>query len=559
MIKSRIHPLVAAIARPRYAALTAALLATAWLLFGPAGGDAAAHLYGAQVWREHGWRFWDNFWYAGRYSQVNYSLIYYPLAAVLTRGVVVVASVALAAGTFARVIGRQWPGLAKWPCFAFAVLAPLAVPAGTDPFTLGLAFALLAVAALQARQAFLAVGLIALTALAHPLALAFTVVALVGWASADRQWFADRSLRVLAGGAAAVLLAQFVLLRAFSDQGGRYSFDPKDAMAVAFFCVAGLGLTYGVRELAPLRGLFTAYALAAAFTFVATTPLGGNIGRLVLVMGAPLLLVPLAARRFQPRWAAPALVGAMVFWQTLPAVAGWNTVHAARAQHESFWYPALAFLETHNTPGHRVEVVATADNWEAYYLARTGIPLARGWYRQDDWPANGVLYGRVTPPKYRHWLRLMGIRYVLLPSDPLDPSASAEAGMLRAGHSGLTVARRMGSWTIYELPNATPLATPRAGIEVLSLRAEALTLRVRRAGRYRISVRYTPYWKVTTNNGCVRPALPWGTELDAFRPGIVRMRFRVQAGSVVDTVLGQPETCTATRANESLAGRRGAP
>ena len=41
---------------------------------------------------------------------------------------------------------------------------------------------------------------------------------------------------------------------------------------------------------------------------------------------------------------------------------------------------------------YRVEAVATSGHWDAYYLADKGVPLARGWYRQDDFPENAVLY-----------------------------------------------------------------------------------------------------------------------------------------------------------------------
>ena len=36
---------------------------------------------------------------------------------------------------------------------------------------------------------------------------------------------------------------------------------------------------------------------------------------------------------------------------------------------------------------------------------------------------------------------------------------------------------RVGGWTIYELPDATPIATPADGIEVLRLTSSSVTLR----------------------------------------------------------------------------------
>jgi hypothetical protein len=55
------------------AAITASLLV--WL--GLRGGDLAAHEYQRHLFLLHGFTLWDNFWYAGRYAFVNYSVLYY--------------------------------------------------------------------------------------------------------------------------------------------------------------------------------------------------------------------------------------------------------------------------------------------------------------------------------------------------------------------------------------------------------------------------------------------------------------------------------------------------
>ena len=60
------------------AAAAAAASLLAWL--GPPGSDLAAHAYQRAVFLQHGFSLWNNFWYAGRYSFVTYSLLYYPLA-----------------------------------------------------------------------------------------------------------------------------------------------------------------------------------------------------------------------------------------------------------------------------------------------------------------------------------------------------------------------------------------------------------------------------------------------------------------------------------------------
>ena len=100
----------------REAMLSAALAAASasllvWL--GPPGADLAEHAYQRTLFLEHGFALWNNFWYAGRYSFVTYSVLYYPVAALLGIRLLAVATVATAALAFAVVIGRQWgPGRA---------------------------------------------------------------------------------------------------------------------------------------------------------------------------------------------------------------------------------------------------------------------------------------------------------------------------------------------------------------------------------------------------------------------------------------------------------------
>jgi len=228
---------------PLGAGALAGLIGLSLMLFGPPGGDQAAHLYLTQAWRDNGWQLWDNLWYSGRYAQVNYSLLFYPLAALLHPVTVVAASCAGAAAAFAALLRRRWPAIATMPALAFAVLVPLAVVAGTYPFLLGLAFALGALMALDAGARGLAFGALLLTALAHPLALAFLLVALAAIALSAPGWWRSPRNAALAAGAVAIGGAQGVLLRGFSTKGSSYPFDSREALAIAGFCIAGLLLT----------------------------------------------------------------------------------------------------------------------------------------------------------------------------------------------------------------------------------------------------------------------------------------------------------------------------
>ncbi|MGD9696755.1 MAG: hypothetical protein AB7V42_13985 [Thermoleophilia bacterium] len=530
--------------RPLGAGAVAAALTLLLMLFGPPGGDQAAHLYLTQSWRDHGWQLWDNFWYSGRYAQVNYSLLFYPVAALLGLTTAVVASCGGAAAAFAALVRRRWPSLATGPAAAFAVVLPLGVVAGTYPFLMGLACALGALVAVAAGRRGAAFCCVLLTALAHPLALAFLIVVLGAVAATTRGWWRRRSNLWLAAGIAAVAGAQGVLLRGFASNDAQYPFDPKDALAIAGFCAAGLLLTRGLPDQRSLRAIFVGYGALAAVAFSLSSPIGGNAVRLLLLMGAPLLLLPLAARGFRPRAITAICMLGVLMWQAIPAVAGWRTATESRAQHADFWYPVIAFLGAHGDENHRVQVVATADNWEAYYLAKRGVPLARGWFRQDDFPANAALYENLTPASYRAWLRRIGVRYVFLPDDPLDYSAQNEAALLRSGRSGLRMVERVGGWTIYELPDATPIATPAKDITILHLTSSTVTLRADAPGIYRLRLSYTPYWRVASGAACAAPRSPWGTELRVTQPGVVQLSFDVRFGTFVGAVLGSEGGCS---------------
>ena len=75
---------------------------------GPPGTDFAAHAYQRTVFIEDGFQLWNNLWYAGHYSFITYSLLYYPLAAPFGIKLLAVATVALGTFAFATVL-RQAP------------------------------------------------------------------------------------------------------------------------------------------------------------------------------------------------------------------------------------------------------------------------------------------------------------------------------------------------------------------------------------------------------------------------------------------------------------------
>jgi hypothetical protein len=58
------------------AAGAAAMLAAVLVWLGPPGADLAEHAYQRTLFLNDGFTLWNNFWYAGRYSFVTYSVLY---------------------------------------------------------------------------------------------------------------------------------------------------------------------------------------------------------------------------------------------------------------------------------------------------------------------------------------------------------------------------------------------------------------------------------------------------------------------------------------------------
>ena len=83
-------------------------------------------MYHTAQFEQHGWRVWNNYWYAGRYELLNYSILFYPMAAVAGIGTVVLASLAAGTALFAGHRperarsarprgGRRWRSPISWP------------------------------------------------------------------------------------------------------------------------------------------------------------------------------------------------------------------------------------------------------------------------------------------------------------------------------------------------------------------------------------------------------------------------------------------------------------
>jgi hypothetical protein len=514
------------------AGAVAALLA--WL--GPPGTDLAAHAYQRTLFLEHGFTLWNNFWYAGRYSFVTYSLIYYPLAALLGIKLLAVATIALAAMAFAAVLWHEWGPPSRWSSRMFAVVWAGIVLIAAFPFALGFALALLSLWALQARARWRFAGLALLSLAASPLAFLLLAIVLAAVALGRRVTLQSSWVPLAVVGIAG--LAEVLLWRLFPDNG-RYPFHTGDILAGSVFCVVGLALTWRVERARVLRFFFAVYFLAMIGAYLVPSQLGGNIDRLRF-MAIPLAALVLGLRHWRP---LPVAVGAMLLalsWNVSPLAANYLQDQSDVTAKPSTWPAAIAYLERHAEPQYRVEAVDTVGHWPAFYLADANIPLARGWFRQDDFPENSLLYSKLGPRAYLRWLHSLGVGYVVLSEAPPDYSSAAEAKLVRSGRAGLVPVFRTARLTIYKVPDARPIVTG-DGAAIVRMTDAKLTLSVRRRGTYRVAVRWSPYWRAS--RGCLSQGKDGMLRLTALRPGIVRLSFVVSADSALDTLTGAAQGC----------------
>ncbi|MGI8422332.1 MAG: hypothetical protein ACR2MU_08795, partial [Gaiellaceae bacterium] len=405
------------------------------------------------------------------------------------------------------------------------------------PFALGIALTLLALWAVQAgllgRFALLAV----LTLAASPLAFLLLALLLGGVALSRRV--EPRGLLVPALLVGSIGAIEVVLWRVFPG-GGRYPFSFPELAAAVTFCVLGAALTWRVERARILRAIFVVYLAACIAAYVVPSAIGENIARLRFA-AIPVAVLALSLRHWRPRLVAIAALGLAISWNVTPLIGSYAKGSADPASALAYWAPAITFLHQNLTPGYRVETVDTTGHWGAVYLPRAGIPVARGWYRQDDFPQNEILYSALGPHAYAHWLRSLAVRYVVLTRAPVDYSARTEAELVIHGRVGLRAVFGTNELTIYELARPAPIVTGPAPARVLAFTQSQLTVALPRRGDYRVAVRYSPYWH--PSKGCIRKRTDGMLSLTA-PAGRVRLTFDVDPASALRTFAGSPAVCS---------------
>ena len=448
-----------------------------------------------------------------------------------------VASIATAALAFGVVAAREWGPAARWSNRSFAVVWAGVVLSGAFPFALGMALALLALWALQAgrRGRFALLTVLALAA--SPVAFVLLAIVLAGIGLARSPGRAGLVLPLATVGLATAV--ELLLLRLFPT-GGRFPFSLPEFAAACVFCGFGIVLTWRVRSASMLRWIYVAYLVACTAAFLVPSSLGENVARLRYA-AIPIAILTLSLRRWRPLPGCPRRYGARGLVEPDPARRQLREDERGSGGGPGVLGTCGAVPPRAPRAVLPVEAVDTSGHWPAAYLPAAGIPIVRGWFRQDDFPRNDLLYTQLDRRQYVAWLRSLGVRYVVLPDAPLDYSSKAEGALIISGRSGLRVAFRSTHTTIFAVPSPRGIVTGPGRATVLAMEQNRITLAVGRPGSYRIATNWSPYWHA--RGGCLSKGNDGTVQLLAKRAGVVRLELSVNAQRALEALEGGSKRC----------------
>ena len=485
-----------------------------WLAFlGGGGGDLAAQDAWAGFALAHPASAYDFAWYGGMHP-ASYSIITPYLMNVLgvraTMLLVGTLSAALLALILTRIGAVAHP--TRVAVYGAVALTGNAV-SGRATFGVGVLFGLAAVAVVFAWPRA-AVGRAeawtrgALAALLAGLATAASPVAglFLGLVAAA-LWLRGRRRAALAVGAAPVLVVGGTALL-FPFLG----VQPISWQSVTVpLVLAAAGVVLLPRRWRLLRVGCAVYVVAILLAWVVPSPIGNNVVRMGLLFGGVALVAAASgawwtstvSRRLGRPVAATLLTVAIAtatVWQVV--IAGMDVHHsAAAADIEVDVQPLVAQLHARGADEGRVEVVPTESHREAAVLA-PHVNLARGWNRQADVARNRLFYAEahsLSAHRYQRWLHLWAVRFVVLPSAPLDYAGVQEARLVRAGVPFLRRVWEDSAWTLYEVVDPEPLVA--APATLAGSDADGLTVHMPVAGSTVLRVAWSPWLSIVDEEG----------------------------------------------------------
>ncbi|HEX7060204.1 MAG TPA: hypothetical protein VF176_10175 [Solirubrobacterales bacterium] len=522
-------------------ALSAAL-ATAMLAWNPQVGDLAAQVFRTELFERAGLAIWNGSWYGGHYT-LTYSVLFPPLASLLSPQGVGLLSVIASSYLFDRLVRDRWGAAARWATLWFAAGVVTLLADGQLTFALGVAFGLASLRALQLGRPAWALLASTACALSSPVAAAFLAGVVLAGALAERGRAPRAAFWV--GGLA---LALTIVPNLAFPEPGHFPFAFSSFVAIPLWCGSALYVTRGLegRE-RQLRWVIAGYLLASIAIWLAPNPLGGNAVRLGALFGGPVLAAVVLARRprVAPWFLALFMVGGL-YWQLTASVAQIARSVGDPSTTADYFHPAARWLRDHGAEGMRIEVPPTANHWESAYLA-SGFDLARGWLRQLDTTRDDIFYRddeRLTAAAYGSWLRRNAISYVALPDAPLDYSSAVERRLILGNPSFLDLRWSTPHWRIYRVRDPKPLVEPAgdAAARVLWVGRQGFALDVSRPGEFLVRVSFTPYWSIARGGGCLLRHDDW-TLARVDRPGVFRVAADFSFSRAWKAATGAKKTC----------------
>lgn len=518
-------------------AALAAALSGVYLIWQPQPLDLAAQVFRADLWDRNGWVIYNDAWYGG-HTIPGYSLLYPPLGAWIGPELLGAICAVVAAIAFAAIAVRAYGERAWLGTLWFGLGATVSLYGGRTTFGLGLALGLLALLALQRQRPYRAAAAAAAAGLASPVAGLFTALAAAAVLIASRlQPVATAAARRRERAALAVLaaaaLATTALAAAFPTPGHQpFTVDTFVWIPLACavcFAVLPVGET-------TLRVGIVLYAIVAIAAFAAATPLGSNAIRLGAIFAGPVMALALYRRR---PIVLLLLAAPLLWWQWSATIRDVAAAAGDPAVEAAYYEPLVAELEARDGGGPiRVEIPPTRSRWESVYVAER-VPIARGWLRQME---SGDLHrftdGRLTSSAYAKWLRAQGVDYVALPDAELDFLAEDEAALLAAG--GLDFLRPVWSNEHWRLWKVEP--GDRQSIRPDAVRPDGYDVSVPGPGSYLIRMRWSPYLRVASGQGCLQQRGRESTLLTV-PAGVGAERIEVRASFTIDGLLRREPAC----------------
>jgi hypothetical protein len=473
-----------------------------WLL-APATSDLAAAVFRSDLFDANGVLIYNAQWYSGHHLPA-YSLLSPPLGALIGTRLLGALTTFGSIVAFERIVVPRYGTAGRVGAVLFAITAGSSLLIGRIAFAVGLFFGVLAVH-YMVRSRFVLASLAAIgAALGSPLAgLFLAMIAGVWFLATRRLWGA-----VIA---AAAVAPSLVLSFAFRE-GGTFPYGWISFLQLVLFCV--LFLLALPREAKIVRWSTAVYLLAGLYAQLVPSQLGGNVNRLGTIVGAPLLAALLWERR---RLALLLALPYLIWWPIHSVIR--DLPDAGGAITESSYYKplndALARIETEPA---RVEIPPTRNHWEGVYVGKH-FELARGWERQLDQKFANLFYGTViTPENYYAWLRRNAVSYVAVSDGAADFAGRSEADFLiQEAPPYLHEVWRNENWVLYAVDHPKPLLSGPGRLTETT--ADSFRFDADRAGRYVMRLHYSPYWAVTTGDGCVAAARGNFTEVTVRRPG----------------------------------------